>query len=88
MGALFSALGLTDLIKYAIKFAIIFLVLALVALFVQYSLSLLPEMNLHGCMGHYAVAWGLVDGFRLYISIVVYGFTVKTGLSLISRFFD
>jgi len=86
--AIFGGLGLTDIIKYAAKFALIISVLGIVSTFTSFLIGKIPNLSLSGCMGHYAQVWGFIDGFRLYVSIVLYGFVVKFTLSLVSRFFD
>ena len=86
--AIFGGLGLSDLIKYAIKFAIIVAVLGFAQQLTSFMLSKIPNLTLSGCMGHYAMAWGFIDGFRLFISIVLYGYIAKFTLSLIAHFFD
>jgi hypothetical protein len=88
LSAVFGGLGLTDLIKYAVKFFVVISVLGLFSKFTDFLLSLIPPLIVGGCAGHFMQAWGFIDGFRLFVSIVLYGFIVKVTLSLISRFFD
>ena len=86
--AIFGGLGLADLLKIGAKFAMFVAFIGLIQIFVSYLLSHIPALNLVGCAGYYAKAWGFIDGFRLLISIVLYGFVVKFGINMFSRLLD
>ena len=60
----------------------------LVGSFVDILMAKIPPLRLHGCAGYYASAWGFIDGFRLFVSIVLYGFLAKYAFAMIAKFFD
>jgi hypothetical protein len=66
-----------DIVKMGLKLILLGVLLPLMAIFINYLIGLIPPLNLSGCMGFYANAWGIPMGFRLLISIVAYGFAVK-----------
>jgi len=69
--------GIVDIIKMGLKFILFALLLASVGTFLSYLLGKIPPLSLSGCMGFYINKLGLFDGVRIFISILVYGFTAK-----------
>ena len=88
LSAIFGGIGLADLIKIAAKFAMFVIFIGVFQTFISFLLSHIPALNLSGCAGYYANVWGFIDGFRLMISIVLYGFLFKFGIGLFSRVLD
>jgi len=61
--------------------------LAVVAKFINFLINLIPPLELSGCIGYYFALFGIRDGLNLFISILVYGFTFKFGLSFFKSYF-
>jgi len=70
-----------------VKLLLFALLLVFVAKFVNFLLDLIPPLNLSGCAGYYFELFGVKDGIDLFISILVYGFTVKYALSFFKNYF-
>ena len=80
--------NLNDLVRIGAKFFLFSALLALVQFFVNFLLGLLPPLSIGGCAGYYLNALGILDGLDVMVSIVLYGFIFKFGLSFVSNVLD
>jgi len=73
-------------VKGGFKLVLLALLLGAVATLWNVLLSLIPALHFGGCMGFWADALGLPIAFRLFISILLYGYTVKFTLSFFKTY--
>ncbi len=88
VSSMFSGVGITDIIKFFFRIGFFTALIGLSQTFINFIISKIPQLELSGCAGYYAMQWGFIDGFRLMVSIVVYGFVVKFAFSLYSKSFN
>jgi len=73
-------------ILFGVKLVLLSILLAVLAKFLSFLVHLIPPLELNGCIGHYFDIFGMKDGLNWFISILVYGFTFKFGLSFFKTY--
>jgi hypothetical protein len=79
---------LVQIVKMGLKLVLFSLLLGVIATFINFIIGLIPPINIGGCMGYYFNRLGIFDGFSIMLSIVVYGFAVKFGISYFSNYLN
>jgi hypothetical protein len=77
-----------DILRIGAKLLLFSILLGFVGMFTNYLIGLIPPININGCMGYYADQFGIFKGFQVMLSIVLYGFVVKYGLSFFSNYLN
>jgi len=85
---LFGSSSIMDLLKTATRYTFIMGLIAVITTFSHLLLTHIPNLSVGGCVGEYLFKFGLIDGLRLMLSIVYYGYLFKITTSLISKTFD
>ena len=81
-------ISLTYISKIALKAVLFLMILSFLTIFTNYLMTLIPPLNISGCMGFYVNSLGLVLALRLYLSIIIYAYVFKFTLSLLSKSLD
>jgi len=82
---MFPTLNLVELAKIALRWVLFFILLGIVTTFTNFLIGKIPPVELTGCMGYWADQLGIFYGFRVLLSIVLYGYMFKFGLDYFKR---
>lgn len=77
-----------ELLKLGFKLFLYAMLLGIVSIFINYLMSLIPPVNITGCIGYYVNELGFILGLRLMLSIVLYGFMVKFSLDYFKNYLN
>jgi len=81
-------INLVAIAKLGLRYMFFVFLIGMLVTFTHYLLSLIPPMNLNGCLGYWVNSLGLILAIRMIVSIVVYAFIFKFGISLFSKSLD
>ncbi len=81
-------LDIVGVAKMAFKLLLFALLLGLLGTFINFMIGKISPINLSGCMGYYADTFGLIVSLRIFLSILVYGFTAKFAFTFFKGYLD